>query len=99
MEGSNERPCASVSTVAAPLRTVATSECVVPRSMPTARRCWCGSGDSPGSEICRSAIRWGSSAFVDQLERVVDLLVQLFEKAQFAHERAAGSVVLLAVER
>ena len=38
------------------LRIVATSECVVPRSMPTARRCWCGSGVSPGSEICSSAM-------------------------------------------
>jgi hypothetical protein len=28
----------------------------VPRSMPTAMRRWCGSGDWPGSEICRSAI-------------------------------------------
>ena len=38
------------------LRTVATSELVVPKSMPTASRCWCGAVDMPGSEICRSAI-------------------------------------------
>jgi len=25
---------------------------VVPRSMPTASRCWCGAADSPGSAIC-----------------------------------------------
>ncbi len=35
---------------------MATSELVVPRSMPTARRCWCGAGDIPGSEICSSAM-------------------------------------------
>ena len=37
-----------------PWRTAATSEWVVPRSMPTATRRWCGSRDCPGSEICRS---------------------------------------------
>src|SRR6476620_10616865 len=41
---------------ATPLRTAATSEWVVPRSMPTAWRRACGSGDAPGSEICSSAI-------------------------------------------
>jgi hypothetical protein len=28
----------------------------VPRSMPTASRCWCGAVDMPGSEICKSAM-------------------------------------------
>ena len=37
-------------------RTVATSEFVVPRSIPIASRCSWGSGASPGSEICRRAI-------------------------------------------
>src|SRR5512137_344566 len=40
-----------------PLRTVATSELVVPRSIPTASLRSCGAGDSPGSEIWSSAIR------------------------------------------
>src|SRR5438270_12016313 len=60
-----------------PLRTVATSELVVPRSMPTARRSWCGAGDWPGSEICRSAM----------LELVLgrgDLLAQLLHEHQAA---------------
>ena len=46
-----------LSTTGMPLRTVATSELVVPRSMPTASRCSWGAGDMPGSEIWRSAIR------------------------------------------
>src|SRR5512140_1677944 len=59
MDGSNARPFASVITSATPLRTVATSEWVVPRSMPTARRRWCGSGEAPGSEICRRDMSGG----------------------------------------
>ncbi len=47
---------------ATPLRTAATSECVVPRSMPTACRRACGSGEVPGSEICRSATRFSLPA-------------------------------------
>src|SRR6185312_17374656 len=53
--------------------------------MPTAMRRWCGSGDSPGSEICRSAM--------SAVHRFVDFLVELLEEAQLAHERAAGVVV------
>jgi len=49
--------CTSGSTAAEPLRMVATSELVVPRSMPTASRCWCGAGERPGSEIWNSVIR------------------------------------------
>src|SRR5215218_4079087 len=65
---------------AAELRTVATSECVVPRSMPIARRRWCGSGDSPGSEICSSAMsagggcRLGSAAHASARGAPVDLV-------------------------
>ncbi len=50
------RPASSGRQIAMPLRTVATSELVVPRSMPTASRCWCGSVDMPGSVICNRAI-------------------------------------------
>ena len=35
----------------------AASEFVVPRSIPTASRCWCAVVDSPGSAICISAIK------------------------------------------
>src|SRR5436190_23807476 len=59
MDGSNGRPWSSPITSAEPLRTVATSECVVPRSMPIASRRWWGSGDSPGSEIWSSAMSAG----------------------------------------
>ena len=34
-----------------PLMTLATKEFVVPRSMPTARRCSCGAAERPGSAI------------------------------------------------
>ena len=54
--GSNTRPCSSGRHSATPWRTAATSEWVVPRSMPTATRRWCGSGDWPGSEICSNAM-------------------------------------------
>ena len=49
-------PASSGRHSATPLRTAATSEWVVPRSMPTAMRRWCGSGAPPGSEICSRAI-------------------------------------------
>ena len=39
-----------------PLFTLATRLLVVPKSMPTARRCWCGAAERPGSAICRSAM-------------------------------------------
>ena len=55
-EGRITRPWSSGKHSATPLRTEATSECVVPRSMPTAMRRWCGSGDWPGSEICNKAM-------------------------------------------
>jgi hypothetical protein len=74
-------PSSSLSTTATPLRTVATRELVVPRSMPTASRCWCGAVDMPGSAICSSAIRFYSSAF----ERVIDFVLQLFDEHQAAH--------------
>ena len=47
-----------MSTTVWPLRTVATSELVVPRSMPTASRCSWGAIDSPGSEICSYYTDW-----------------------------------------
>src|SRR4051794_33179103 len=56
MDGSSGRSLSSAITSAALLFTVATSECVVPRSMPTASLRSCGSGDAPGSEICSSAM-------------------------------------------
>src|SRR5688572_24750118 len=74
MEGNNGRCCASDITSATPLRTVATSECVVPRSMPTASRRWCGSGDSPGSEICSSAMSGHARAGGAPIEVVAAML-------------------------
>src|SRR5687767_1766037 len=63
-----------------PFLTVATSELVVPRSMPTASRCWCGAVDSPGSDICSSAI----SIFLERLDRVADFLLELLDEHQLA---------------
>src|SRR4051794_9855991 len=76
-------------TSAEPLRTVATSEWVVPRSMPTASRRWCGSGLSPGSEICSRAMSG---------HRLVDLRLQLLQETQLAHQRAAGVEVRIAID-
>src|SRR4029079_4444737 len=59
---------------ATPLRTAATSEWVVPRSMPPAWRRVCGSRDAPGSEICRSATSalQGDEAIVDVGREALD---------------------------
>src|SRR3954468_4378695 len=70
------------------------SELVVPRSMPTASRCSCGAGDSPGSDICRSAI--------DLLYRLVgrvDLGVELVEELQLADQAGGVRVVSVLVDR
>src|SRR3954471_22231140 len=74
MDGSSTRPCSSGRHSATPLRTAATSECVVPRSMPTAIRRWCGSGDCPGSEICRSAIALLSQLLRSRIDVVAETL-------------------------
>src|SRR6185503_17649812 len=95
MDGSSGRPSESGSTVAAPLRTVATRELVVPRSMPTARRCSCGAGDMPGSEIWRSAI-W---PLLDLLVRCVDFVIQPVEEHELPHQLRGGGIVLFGVER
>src|SRR5919198_4703644 len=102
MDGSNARPCASGSTVGTPLRTVATSELVVPRSMPTAARCSCGAGDWPGSEICRSAMPLAGLQALHLLHRLVggvDLGFHLLEELELAHEIGRARIVLLAVDR
>ena len=54
--GSMGRPGAWGRQIAVRLRRVATSELVVPRAMPAASRCLCGSVDMPGSVICNRAI-------------------------------------------
>src|SRR5438067_1351737 len=64
------RPASSGRHSATPCRTAATRECVVPRSMPTAMRRWCGSGAPPGSEICSKAM----SLLSQCLEPVIDVL-------------------------
>src|SRR5918992_3900953 len=102
MDGRSGLPSASGSTAGAPLRTVATSEFVVPRSMPTARRCSCGAGDMPGSEICRSAIDFsgGSTApSVDLLVGGVDLGFELVQEHQFPDQLGGAGVVFLGVDR
>ena len=86
-------PAASGSTSAMPLRTVATSELVVPRSMPTARRCACGAGDSPGSAICSSAISRSHLG-----DRRVDVGRDLRQELQLAHRRARGFERASAIE-
>ena len=68
---------------AMPLRTVATSEFVVPRSMPTARRVSCGSGDASGSAICSRAIGRASASCISP-----KVVVELGEEPQFAHAHA-----------
>src|SRR5256714_8958615 len=100
MDGRSGLPCASASTVAAPLRTVATSELVVPRSMPTASRCSCGASDCPGSEICRSAMAAFSGAstnpLFDGLVGGVDLRLELLQEFELAYEIGGAGVVALA---
>src|SRR5688572_31569806 len=86
------RPSASGRHSATPLRTAATSECVVPRSMPTAMRRWCGSGEAPGSEICSNAITL--------LSQLVGTRLDVLGKALNEHEGSdllggCGSVTLL----
>src|SRR5215207_5550501 len=68
-------PCPSGRHSGMPLRTAATSECVVPRSIPTAMRRWCGSGAWPGSEICSNAMALLSQRFglgLDVLGKALD---------------------------
>src|SRR5258706_11843216 len=100
MEGKSDRPCASGSTVAAPLRTVATSEFVVPRSMPTARRRSCGTGDWPGSEIWKSAISAPrpTPSGIQRFVGCVDLFVELFQEHEFPHGPRRALIVMLAVD-
>ena len=49
-------PFSSASVSATPLRTLATNELVVPKSIPAASRCSCGAVDCPGSDICNNAM-------------------------------------------
>src|SRR3989442_10229013 len=101
MDGSSGRPCASGSTVAAPLLTVATSELVVPRSMPTASRCSWGAGDVPGSEICRSATvlaEFQRLLLFHRLVREVDFGVELVEEHQLAHQPSGAAIVFSCVD-
>jgi hypothetical protein len=89
-------------------RTVATSELVVPRSMPTASRCSRATGAS-GSEICRSAIsaipdggrrnrRGGSSSF-HPVEHHVDVIDDLGQEAQLAHRSPRAVPCAIDVEQ
>src|SRR5512145_878052 len=84
------------------LRTVATSELVVPRSMPTARRWRCGSADWPGSAICSSAISVrsrGRAAGVDRLVRIADAGGEALDEHQLPHQRGGTDVIPGLVER
>src|SRR5512139_67319 len=82
-----------------PLRTVATSEFVVPRSMPTARRRWCGSGEAPGSEICSSDIgRFSAASVVQRRDHRVQIVGELDEEPQLANARTCGIPCGLGVE-
>src|SRR3954463_10233081 len=94
MDGSSGRPFASGSTVATPLRTVATSELVVPRSMPTARRCSCGAEDCPGSEICSNAI-----LLFDRLVGRIDFFFDFLQEHELADLLDRSRIVLLRVDR
>src|SRR3990167_1698954 len=84
-------PAASASGSERPLRTAATSELVVPRSIPTARRRWCGWGLCPGSAICskaminqcldiRRAAIGAPALIVEALFQLADLVRKLVEK-------------------
>src|SRR6186997_1620136 len=63
-------------------RTVATSELVVPRSMPIARRRGRFAGASSGSEICSNAILSGHLP-----QHLVEIAGQLVEELELAHAR------------
>src|SRR3954454_11178204 len=96
MDGSSGRPSASGSTVAVPLRIVATSELVVPRSMPTASRCSCGTGDMPGSEICSRAMPLAGLQplhLFDLLVGRVDFRFEPIEEHQLAYQPGRAGVV------
>src|SRR4051812_44671631 len=79
---------------AMPLRTAATSECVVPRSMPTAIRRWCGSGAPPGSEICSRAI----ALLFQRLQTPLDVMGKALDEHQHADFLRGGRVVAIDVE-
>src|SRR6478736_9855759 len=89
------RPSESGRHSATPFRTEATSEWVVPRSMPTAMRRWCGSGDAPGSEICRRDM---VSPLLSQLrEPRLDVVAKALDEHEGSHllggrGRIAGDV-------
>src|SRR5206468_11367402 len=80
IDGNRGRPCSSGKTTGMPCRTVATSELVVPRSMPTASLRSCGAGEASGSEICSRAIAMSRLHDGD-----VDVLAELGEKPELAH--------------
>ena len=82
-----------------PLRTVATSEFVVPRSMPTASRCSCGAVDSPGSEIWSNAISVPLRPLVVQrLVSGANFLAEPGAELQFAHYADGCSRVLFGID-
>ena len=87
-------PRSSGSTTGMPLRTVATSELVVPRSMPTASRARAAPAASPGSEICSSAIGLRLPRSI-----VVDVGGELAEEAELAHRAPRGVAIAAAVEQ
>src|SRR5437868_1030697 len=89
------RPASSGRHSATPLRIAATSEWVVPRSMPTATRRWCGSGAPPGSEICSSAIALLSQC----LETVIDVLGKALNEHEGSDLLGRGRDVATLVER
>src|SRR4051794_26143840 len=78
-----------------PLRTAATSEWVVPRSMPTAIRRWCGSRAPPGSEICSRAI----ALLFQRLATPLDVMDKALDEHQHAALLGGGAVVVLDVEQ
>src|SRR3989338_8041844 len=101
-------PAASASGSERPLRTAATSALVVPRSIPTARRRWCGWGLCPGSAICskaminqcldiRRAAIGAPALIVEALFQLADLVRELVEKLHATHQAlglfAARSII------
>src|SRR3954447_24444082 len=82
------RPWSSGRHSGTPWRTAATSECVVPRSMPTAMRRWCGSGAWPGSDIWSNAMTcflFGCVGLRERIDALVDVAHELVDEHQAAH--------------
>src|SRR6185436_3562737 len=88
-------PSASGRHSATPLRTAATSEWVVPRSMPTAMRRWCGSGAWPGSEIWSNAI----ALFSLLIDLGLDVLGKALDEHEGSHLPGRFGVVALLVDQ